>query len=246
MFNRWLMRGLEVPLLGRLLRYRFSAREGYQFWEAYSPGFGRPFRDLVATDLTNREKKLLRQAMAECLTESRTRLLLKITGWPRIGYLAECFPDAKFVHLVRDGRAVANSLLAVSFWNGWHGPGRWRWDVLSEEQQANWEATGRSFVALAGFEWVMMLTAIEKASQALPPSQFLQIRYEDFCTSKVETVQQILKFADLDWTRDFARNVERYPATSANMKWQTDLTPSQQRILEKVEQPYLKQFGYLS
>lgn len=245
-YNRLLMHALDVPVASRLVKQRYQPSESYLFWQEYSRGFRRPFRDLVGTDVTNREKKNIAQAMAECTTRSRSRLLLKITGWPRMGYLAEIFPDAKFVHLVRDGRAVANSMLAVSFWDGWLGPERWRWDRLSDEQQAAWEATGRSFVALAGFEWVMMQSAVEAASERIPASQFLQIRYEDFCADKLTTMRQVSEFAELEWTQGFARDVERYPAASTNFKWQSELTSEQQRILNEIEWPYLSKYGYCS
>jgi omega-hydroxy-beta-dihydromenaquinone-9 sulfotransferase len=245
-FNRRFMQALDLPIVGRLLKHRYRPSESYLFWQEYSRGFRRPFRDLVANDVTHREKKIIARAMAECITPSRSRLLLKITGWPRMGYLAEIFPDAKFVHLVRDGRAVANSMLAVSFWDGWLGPDRWRWDRLSDEQHALWEANGRSFVALAGFEWVMMQAAVETASRSLPASQFLQVRYEDFCADKLRTMREISEFAELEWTPGFARDVERYPARSTNFKWQSELTSEQQRILDEVERPYLTRYGYCS
>ena len=39
-------------MLGRIIRDRFGPAEPYEFWEAHSPGFRRPKRDLVATDVT--------------------------------------------------------------------------------------------------------------------------------------------------------------------------------------------------
>ena len=244
-YNRWLMQALDVPLLGALIKHRLRPSESYRFWQEYSRGFQRPCRDLLASDVTNRERMILREVIGECLSRARPRLLLKITGWPRIGYLAEIFPDARFIHLVRDGRAVANSMLAVSFWDGWHGPGRWRWDNLTGEQQAAWEATGRSFVALAGLEWVMMQSAVEKASQLLPDSQFLQIRYEDYCAAPVDTMRDVARFAELEWTPGFEREIRQRPAKSTNFKWRQDLTADQQRLLEDVERPYLEKYGYL-
>ena len=244
-YNRRLMQALDVPVLGWLLKRRLRPSESYLFWQEYARGFQRPFRDLVADDVTHREKRIVRQAMEQCLGPSRPRLLLKITGWPRIGYLAEVFPDAKFLHLVRDGRAVANSMLAVSFWDGWHGPGRWRWDHLDDEQQTVWENSGRSFVALAGLEWVMMQSAVEKARQPLPDSQFLQVRYEDYCAAPVETMREVAQFAELEWTAGFERDVQRHPARSTNFKWREDLTENQQRLLEEIERPYLEKYGYL-
>lgn len=244
-YNRLFMSALDLPILGGLIKNRFRSSESYRFWQEYSRGFARPFRDLLGTDVTNREKNMIAQAMAACITRTRCRLLLKVTGWPRIGYLAAIFPDAKFLHLVRDGRAVANSMLAVPFWDGWLGPERWRWGKLSPEQQAAFEASGRSFVALAGLEWVMMQSAVEKASHAVPASQFLQIRYEDFCADTPGAMRTITDFAELEWTPGFARDVERYPARSTNFKWQTELTAEQQRILQDIQQPYLSKYGYI-
>jgi hypothetical protein len=37
--------------------------------------------------------------MSEITTEKRDRLLLKISGWPKIGILFEIFEGAKFVHV---------------------------------------------------------------------------------------------------------------------------------------------------
>ena len=77
--------------------------------------------------------------MKQLLVRKRNRLLIKITGWPRIGYLNEIFSDAKFIHILRDGRAVANSLINVEFWRGWQCPQNWRFGRLTEKQQKEWE-----------------------------------------------------------------------------------------------------------
>jgi hypothetical protein len=245
-YNYWLMRSFDLPLVGDYLNRRFNPSEGYFFWQRYSPGFVQPFRDLSTQDVTNREKKVICQVMSQNLTRQRDRLLLKITGWPRIGYLKEIFADAKFIHIVRDGRAVANSMLAVHFWDGWYGPERWRWNQLTPEENRIWEGTNKSFVALAGLEWVMMQKATVKAKALLNPDDFLEIRYEDFCADKLAITKQIVQFAELDWTQQFEQAVQNFSVESQNFKWKTDLTAEQQRTLEDIEREYLQHYGYLS
>jgi hypothetical protein len=71
---------------------------------------------------------------------------------PRISFLYAIFPDARFVHVLRDGRAVANSRLNASFWKGWHGLNIWG-GQMPEHYRQEWERHRRSFVALAGIEW---------------------------------------------------------------------------------------------
>lgn len=245
-FNRWLMQAFSLPRVGRLLNASFNPGENYLFWETYSHGFRRPFRDLTACDVTNREKSEVQQAMGSMLTRQRNRLLLKITGWPRIGYLKEIFPQAKFIHIVRDGRAVANSMLAVDFWDGWLGPDRWRWGPLTPEQNKLWEATGKSFVGLAALEWVIMQDAVIKAKSDLASADFLEIRYEDFCADKLDVTKKILQFAELEWTVQYVQSVRHFPVESRNYKWKTDLTTEQQSHLEIIQEHFLRIYGYFS
>lgn len=244
-YNRLLMQIFSIPAIGSLLSVRFKPGENYEFWTRLAPGFRRPFRDLKATDLTAAEKNKVSAVMARMTTIQRNRLLLKLTGWPRIGFLNEIYPEAYFIHIVRDGRAVANSLLQVDFWDGWAGPDRWRWGRLSHEQNLTWENTGRSFVALAGLEWVLMLEAVREAKQRLAKDRFLEVRYEDFCSDKLWTARSIAEFTGLGWTDRFAQRVERFPVESRNYKWLEDLTVRQQEMLTEIQRPFLTEYGYL-
>ena len=115
--------------------------EYYNFWDTHAYGFSETCRDLVRSDVTPLVKKQVRAALEPMLTPSRNRLLVKITGWPRMGFLNEIFEDAKFIHIVRDGRAVASSLLHVHFWNGWHGPQSWRAGLLPQKIRRPGKAT---------------------------------------------------------------------------------------------------------
>jgi hypothetical protein len=102
-----------------------------QFLGALFTGFRRPCRDLLPQDVTLKKKEAIQNVVAQMLTRKRNRLVVKITGWPRIGFLKEIFPDAKFIHILRDGRAVANSYINVPFWWGWRGLANWRWGPLT-------------------------------------------------------------------------------------------------------------------
>jgi hypothetical protein len=103
-----LMQLIDVPVIGPFLSRQYDPGESYRFWDHYYRGFSVPCRDLAAGDVTPSAKQQLPLALAGLATSKRTRPLLKITGWPRLGYLAEVFPQARFIHVLRDGRAVAN------------------------------------------------------------------------------------------------------------------------------------------
>ena len=90
------------------------------------------------------------------------RLLCKrIANNLRLPLLVEAFPDATFVLLTRDGRAVASSLRKVNWW-----PGFWVFWYGSTTDQ--WEAAGGDPWELAARHWVEEVQAIECGAR--PPS----------------------------------------------------------------------------
>lgn len=238
------VRALSVPVLSAIVRRGTMAGECYDTWEHLARGFSRPMRDLTAQDVSERSRRRLLAAMGRVTTSKRPRLLFKITGWPRIGFLHEVFADARFIHVVRDGRAVANSLMNVDFWRGWEGPSKWRWGELDEAQRREWERYDRSFVALAGINWKIVTDAVEESKKALGPESFLEIKYEDVCARPWETFEQILEFTDLPRTAAFERTIRDYPLRNTNAKYLTDLSPAQQQVLNEVLGSHLKRYGY--
>ena len=195
-WNRRAVTAVGNPLLRRLLGERIRPGEQYRFWDACL----RLFRALQRSRPNRRDgagQEQVRGAFEPMLTPARDRLLLKITAWSRIGYLNEIFEDAKFIHIIRDGRAVASSLLHVNFWRGWYGPQGWRAGELSADDQADWERYDRSFTALAGLEWRIQMRAMDAARRALDPKRFLEIKYEEFCQQPVESCRRVLEFAEL-------------------------------------------------
>jgi hypothetical protein len=243
-WNRWAVEAMDIPLLRRLFGERVRPGENYRFWDHYCYGFSEPCRDLLRSDVSARVKKQVHAAFEPMLTGKRDRLLIKITGWPRIGYLNEIFEDAKFIHVLRDGRAVASSLLHVGFWRGWYGPQGWRAGLLSPEDQAVWESYDRSFTALAGLEWRIQMRAMEAAKAKVDPKQYYEVRYEEFCEQPVEHFRRVLDFVELPESREFERQVRAASIRSMSNRWRDDLAPAQQTILDDLLRPDLQKYGY--
>jgi hypothetical protein len=243
-WNRIAVTAMDNPLLRRLLGEKIRPGENYRFWDKYAYGFSEPCRDLVQSDVSARVKKQVRAAFEPMLTGKRNRLLLKITGWSRVGFLNEIFEDAKFIHMLRDGRAVASSLLHVNFWRGWYGPQGWRAGLLSPEDQAAWESYDRSFTALAGIEWRIQMRAMDAARRALDPSLFLEVKYETFCEQPVESFRRVLEYAEVPWSAAFEREIRAASIKSTGNRWRDDLAPRQQAILDDLLGEDLRRYGY--
>lgn len=241
--NRWLMSLIDVPILNIYLKRRFLPLENYPFWDSYFAGFSHPSRDLVASDVSVRTRELFRKVVRELLTRKRNRLLIKITGLPRISFLHNIFPDAKFIHVIRDGRPVANSRLNASFWKGWHGLNIWG-GQMPEHYRQEWERYRRSFVALAGIEWKTHMDQFEAVKREFPSIDICQIRYECFCANPIGELKRIADHCALAWDPKFEAATRAFHVKNENEKWKTDLTDEQRAILEEVLGPYLVKHGY--
>jgi hypothetical protein len=228
-------------------RLRFAPSEGYRaFDREVSPALTAPERDLVAADATpwlaaRTERFFASRAEAQGLP----LFLHKLTGWPRAGFLDAIFPEARFVHVVRDGRAVANSFLQMPWWRGYEGPERWRWGPLPEADAAAWEASGRSFPLLAGLEWKLLLDAFDRAAAGFAPDRWLEIRYEDFIAEPRVVTERVLAFLGLGWDDRFERGFARYTFDAGRADaFVRDLSPGDLEVMESALGAHLVGRGY--
>jgi hypothetical protein len=159
--------------------------------------------------------------------------------------LKEIFPDARFIHFYRDGRAVVNSFLNVFFWSGWRGPVNWRWGELTPAQKEKWERYDQSFIALAAIEWEVLMSAQEEAKRRIPSDDLLEIRYEDLCQDPVTSLRTAAEFSDLEWSPRFEATVRGFSLKNTNHKWREHLSDAQQKILKECLSNTLKKYGYV-
>jgi hypothetical protein len=242
--NRFLMKSLDFPVIAKLLQKTIIPRECALFWEHHCKGFLTPCRDLLSTDVTHKNKLHTQYIISKLITKKRNRPLIKITGWPRIGFLSTIFEDVKFIHVLRDGRAVANSLINEGFWWGWRGDENWRWGSLSPDQKQEWERYNRSFVVLAAIQWKILVDAIDRAKKYVSDNNFLEIKYEQLCQDPIALFKKVAEFCQLDWTNDFEKEIARFKLKNTNYKWQQELNDTQQRDLEQVLREYLVKYCY--
>ncbi|MBA3444885.1 MAG: sulfotransferase [Gemmatimonadales bacterium] len=245
-WNRRAVTAVGNPLVRGMLGNRIKPGENYGFWYRHAYGFAEPGRDMVRADVTPRVRKQVRRVIEAMLTPRHSRMLVKLTGWSRIGFLNEIFDDAKFIHIVRDGRAVASSLLHISSWQwrGWYGPYSWRYGPLSPEDQAAWEASDRSFAVLAGLQWRIHTRSLEAARQMIDARRFLEVRYETLCEQPLETCRRAAEFAELPQSASFEQHVRSAPIKDMTARWRTDLSAEQQGVLTTLLRDDLLRYGY--
>jgi hypothetical protein len=211
-----------------------------------SPMLVDPFRDLTANDAAPWLERRLQQFFgAHAKADGRPVFMHKFTGWPRARLLATVFPEAKFVHVFRDGRSVANSYLQVRWWQGYRGAPGWTFGHLSEEERQGWEASHYSWVYLAGLEWKRLMTAFEEAREEIASERWLDLRYEDLVARPAEETTAVLRFAGLaPWAGLESRLSALKVSEGRKDAYRDELRPEDIAQLDDVLAPTLEQWGY--
>jgi hypothetical protein len=153
-----------------------------------------------------------------------------------IPYLAATFPEARFVHLLRDGRDVACSYLSRRL-----GP-----RTMSE----------------AAALWRREVLRGRRGSRRLGPGRYIEVRYEDLVADPPGQLRMICRFLDLRYDqamlgyhqrtdlvpdrqrlREIHSNLRR-PPTSNIRDWRTELRPWEVELFEVLAGDLLAELGY--
>jgi hypothetical protein len=250
--GRWNNQLFRTPL-GRLTRkgslLKFAPSEAYKLIaRQISPIYESSDRDLAAGDVTPwLERHFVSFFEARQRAQGRPLFLHKYTGWSRMGFFGQLFPEARFIHIVRDGRAVANSWLQMRWWGGYRGPENWLWGGLPQPYDTEWSENNRSYTRLAGIGWKVLMDSYERASREVSPDRYLEVRYEDFLADPQTTIKSILAFLELAWTPAFGRHFHKQQIyRSRSNAFEHDLSPTQLAELEESLGDKLVKYGYVT
>jgi sulfotransferase family protein len=155
----------------------------------------------------------------------------------RIPLLSAAFPDARFVALVRDGRAVALSLSRVDWWADgklwWYGGTPTDW---AEEGGDPWELCARN--------WVRELDVMERGLDVVPPDQVLRVSYESFVDAPLETIDRIAAFSGLPADPDWRGSISDLRFPDRNEAWRSELAPDALATITGIQRDGLVAHGY--
>lgn len=152
--------------------------------------------------------------------------------------LAEVFPEARFVSMMRDGRAVAYSLSRVNWWDQsdlwWFGGTPQLWQ---EQGGDPWEACAR--------EWVEEVRVIESGLAAINPKRVLRVSYEAMVAEPLTELGRIALFGGLPESAAWIDSLRRLQFPNQNEAWRSKLDPEVVTRIENVQAEELRRYGYL-
>lgn len=233
----------QTPLGNRFLPI---PSEAYVFWNTVAhPQFGRSYLSGVAPDAATR-KRVAGAVERLVRWQRRPRFAAKVTGPPRMGFLSAIFPDAIFVHMVRDGRAVVHSLMRVGFWRNKGGMTAPFWSGGPPLPALDdWQRSDRDAGVLAALQWNHVVGLARQEAAALPAGRFLETRYEDFVAQPVAEVQRLLIECGLEESPDVERYIVRgVSLPNMNQKFRKDFPPDYIARLTEAMRPCLDRYGY--
>jgi hypothetical protein len=220
--------------------------EAYGFWDLNATkDFSRSF--LLERTAARESVMRTRDAVRKLLKwQGRPRFAAKITGPSRIRFLDSIFPDARFVHVVRDGRAAVHSVLNVDFWREKGGFEQPFWTGgLSQEDLRLWQANSKEPGVLAALQWKRILEVARLESASIEPIRYQEIRYEDFVESPHASLSKLYEFCDLDDSPASHKSLEDGPGLrNFNDRYRADFSDSYLEKLSDLMQPMLREFGY--
>jgi hypothetical protein len=226
---------------------RFAPSEGYKIIsQEVSPIYANSNRDLIASDVSPWLKSRFQNFFeSRDSIQNKPVFSHKYTGWPRMSFFKEIFPDAKFIHIVRDGRAVANSWLQMPWWGGYRGPENWLWGELPEEYRMEWNSRGNTYPHLAAISWKVLMEAFENAEHAFDSSSYLKIRYEDILEHPREKFEEMLAFSGLEWTDKFEKSFSKQVIKKGRSRaFEEDLNGKQLDDIEYSLSEILSRYNY--
>jgi hypothetical protein len=244
-FNNAVYRRTPAALT-RKGRLRYAPSEAYRaLTREVSIMLAQPYRDLLTSDAMPWAVERFRSFFVKrARLQGKPVFLHKFTGWPRARFIRAALPDARFIHIVRDGRAVVASDLQVSWWRGYLGA-EFMHRPMAPEYRAEWEASGRSFAVLAAAGWKSAMDAYAAARAATPEQQWLDVRFEDVLADPQARFKEMLEFAGLEASPVFERTLARteFRRDRADA-FRRSLGPATVAVLDASLAEHLRAWGY--
>lgn len=149
----------------------------------------------------------------------------------------ELFPEAQFVHIIRDGRDVALSMLD-----------KWQ----DKEKHVD--------IYFAARNWVRRIQAARAAARYLGPADYYELTYESLVHEPERQLRALCDFLDVPFVPamlaqqqlaqeqlpagGFHEAVRHPPTTARTGRWEREMTPADLRLVQALAGTLLEACGY--
>jgi hypothetical protein len=151
-----------------------------------------------------RSRRLSRLFRIETIISRRPVLIEKLpANCFRLNFVRKMFPDARFIHIYRNGLEVAASIERYSEKSAWFGLNSYKWSRLVDYAMHMVDTKDLPALCTTPFykgllEWRLSTEAAVKFLRDLPQQVFFEINYDTLVDRPVETVSKVLEFLGLE------------------------------------------------
>ncbi len=231
------MQRLHWNDITRLVVSKFESNENFDEWginlaPAYQAGMNIPEQDRSLARLID---EVFKTYAAQQFPEARIWGDQSPIHTVYLPWIYPVFPNARYLHLMRDGRDVIASYL------DWLGA-----DVLETVTQ----------------RWKISVQRVRDLQEQVRPGQFLEIRYEQLVTQPEDVLRKVSAFAGIEYNPmmlDYYklpttienhylahhRNLSKPVFTTSMGRWKERLNREQQSYVLTHISPLLQELGYL-
>ena len=176
---------------------------------------------------------VLRQGGGEVLLCKRT------ANNRRVAVLRQAFPACKFIHLVRDGRSVADSLVRV----GWWADHQLFWAGKTPREL---KAEGASELHIAARNWVEGMQQIEQGLQKIEPAMKYTLRYEQLLADPHAELRKLLRFMNVQAYADpeYEAFIASLSIKPVEASWRRKWSPADCETVTALQRDTLARWGY--
>lgn len=152
----------------------------------------------------------------------------------RLRELRQIFPDAKFINIVRDPRAVISSAMGRK-----HREGYFDFGVSNKNKS---KLNDNDFIQQSSLAYKQITNAIYKFSVQEKNVNFLTIKYEDLYSHPKEIILNILQFCELEIPPSIEDMIPKIRET--RKKWEENLTVMDQKKISDILKTSLQKMKY--
>ena len=159
--------------------------------------------------------------------------------------------DVRVIRLIRDGRAVALTYMDPAGFADAKDPNRRAGGMGGSR------ANERLQMAKAALAWRRCVEEAEQLLRSLRPSQWIELRYEEYCSQPEETLARIFRFLGVEASQQphafrsvrqhVVGNGMRLDTTSEiqlDERWRTQLTGRDLQVFDEIAGDMNRRYGY--
>jgi hypothetical protein len=157
----------------------------------------------------------------------------------RVAVLRQVFPQCRFIHLVRDGRSVADSLVRVGWWSDhelfWAG-----------KTPRELKAEGAKDLHIAARNWVEGMHQIEQGLALVEPAAKYTLHYEKLLEAPFAELCRLLEFMGVKTPADerYRRFVASLSIRPVEASWQRKWSSEDRESVTALQREMLSRWGY--